>query len=123
MDPSKNSNTVIERRRSPRIKRQVSLKIKLDDYDLVGYTHDISYIGAYCSVNKYIPPFSLISVILLLPLNINNKNVTSDVRCQGVVVRTTQDPENSNAYNIAIYFKRLSQADKSKLSQYVSQYL
>ena len=116
-------NNKIERRCSPRVKRQVSLKIKVNDYDLVGQTHDISYIGAYCSVNKYIPPFSLISIILLLPLKINSRSVISNVRCQGVVVRAVEDPKNNNLYNIAIYFKSLRQADKAKLLQYVHQYL
>jgi len=117
------SNNKIERRRSPRVKRQVSLKIKLNDYDLVGQTHDISYIGTYCSVNKYIKPFSLISIILLLPLRINGRSIINNVRCQGVVVRAVEDPKDNNLYNIAIYFKRLRQSDKAKLLQYVHQYL
>ena len=117
------ANNKTERRRSPRIKREIPLKIKLDDYDLVGQTRDISSIGAYCTVNKYIQPFSLISIILLLPLKINNRSNICNVRCQGVVVRTEQDPQNSKEYNIAIYFNRLKQADKTKLLQYVQQNL
>ena len=117
------SNNKIERRRSPRIKREIALKIKLDEYDLVGQTRDISCIGANCTVNKYIPPFSLISIILLLPLKINNRNSICNVRCQGVVVRTEEDPQNNNVFNIAIYFNRLRQSDKTKLLQYVQQYL
>ncbi len=117
------SNNRIERRRSPRVVRQVPLKIKLDDYDLVGQTHNISCIGAYCTINKYIPPFSLISVVLLLPVKTNNRNRVYNVRCRGVVVRTEENPQNSNEYNIAIYFNRLKPSDKSKLVQYVQQYL
>ena len=98
------SNDKTERRRSPRIKRELSLKIKLEDYDVVGQTRDISCIGAYCTVNKYIPPFSLISIILLLPLKIRNRNNIYNVRCQGVVVRTEEDPKSNKEYNIAIYF-------------------
>ncbi len=116
-------NNRVERRREPRIKRQIPLKISLNDYDLVGQTHDISCIGARCVIDKYIPPFSLISIILLLPLNINNSHSVCNVRCQGVVVRAEEDPQNSKKYNIAIYFNRLTQSNKAKLSQYVQQYL
>ena len=117
------SNKTAERRRSPRIKREIPLKIKLDDYDLVGQTRDISCIGANCTINKYISPFSLISVILLLPLKINNRNKIYNLRCQGVVVRIEESPLNNKEYNIAIYFNRLRQTDKAKLLQYVQQYL
>ena len=117
------SNNRLERRRSPRVKQQVPLKIRLDDYDLVGQTRDISCIGTYCTVNKYIPPFSIISIVLLLPLKINNRNRVCNMRCQGVVVRTEENFENNKKYNIAIYFNRLNQSDKAKLLQYVQQYL
>jgi hypothetical protein len=113
----------VERRREPRIKRRIPLKIKLDDYDLIGQTQNISCIGASCITDKRIPPFSLISIILLLPLKINNRHSVCNVRCQGVVVRARKIPKNSKKYNIAIYFSRLRRSDKAKLLQYVQQYL
>ena len=113
----------IERRRSPRVKRQVALKIKFDDYDIVGRTRDLSCIGANCTINKYITPFSLISVIFLLPVRINNRSVVCNVCCKGVVVRVEGNPNNIKEYNVAIYFNRLRQSDKAKLSKYVQQYL
>ena len=116
-------NNKTERRRAPRVERQIPLKIKLDDYDLVGQTHNISCFGAYCTISKYIPPFSLISIILLLPLKSAKINKFCNVRCQGVVVRTEENPQNSKEYNIAVYFNRLKQSDKTKLLQYVQQYL
>ena len=113
----------IERRRAPRVKRQIPLKIKIDDYDAVGLTHDLSCIGAYCTINKYIAPFELISVVFLLPLKMNNRSIVCNVRCRGVIVRTEKNPSNGKEYNVAIYFNRLKQSDKAKLSQYVKQYL
>ena len=120
-------NNRVERRRFPRVKRQIPLKIRLDDYDLVGRTHDISSIGAYCTINKYIPPFSLISIVLLVPLRLHQthrgSNRICNIRCQGVVVRTEENPQNNKEYNIAIYFNRLRQSDKTKLQEYVQQHL
>ncbi len=118
-----NHQNAQERRRSPRIKRQIPLKIKYDDHDIVGQTRDISCIGAYCTINKYIPPFSIISIILLLPFKTDKKADKLNVRCQGVIIRTQPDPENDKKFNIAIYFNRLRLSDKSKLSQYVQQFL
>ena len=114
-------NNKLERRRSPRIRRQVPLKIQHEEYDLVGQTQDISCIGAYCTIDKYIPPFSLISIILLLPLKTNKRNSICNVRCRGVVVRAQVNPHNRKQYNIAIYFNRISKSDKAKLLQYVQQ--
>jgi hypothetical protein len=118
-----NSSDGVERRRYSRIKRQIPLKIKLDDYDLVGQTYDISCIGTYCRIDRSIPLFSIISIIILLPLKTNNRKSTCNVRCQGVVVRTEENTQNNRQYNVAIYFNRLTKPDKAKLSQYVQQYL
>ena len=113
----------IERRRAPRVKRQIPLKIKIDDYDAVGLTRDLSCIGAYCTINKYIAPFKIISVIFLLPLKMNHRSIVCNVRCRGVIVRAEKNSHNNQEYNVAIYFNRLKQSDKAKLSQYVKQYL
>jgi c-di-GMP-binding flagellar brake protein YcgR len=113
----------VERRRYPRVKREISLKIKYDNYDTMGQTRDISCIGAYCTVNKHIPLFSKISIILLLPLNNPGKNDYCSVRCKGAVVRVEKSAHNDNEYNIAIYFNEISRSGKVKLSQYVQQHL
>ena len=117
------SNNRLERRRWPRIKQRVPLKIILDDYDVVGQTQDLSCIGAYCTVNKYIPPFSIISVILLLPLKMKNSDRVCSVHCRGAVVRAEENRQNKDRYNIAIFFNRIGQADRAKLLQYVRQHL
>lgn len=118
-----NPLTKTDRRCNPRIKQQIPLKIRLDDYDLVGHTHDISCLGTYCTINKYLAPFSIVSIILLLPLTQNNKKTICNVQCQGVIVRTETDPANNKQYNTAIYFNRLKQSERLKLLRYVQQYL
>ena len=117
-----NHNRTAERRRSPRIQKQIALKIRLDDYDLVGQTRDISSIGASCTINKYIQPFSLISIVFLLPIKTNGKNNVYSIRCQGAVVRIEKASENNHEYNMAIYFNRLKYSDKMKLLEYVRQH-
>ena len=112
-----------ERRRYPRIQKNIPLKIQKDNFDFVGQTQDISCIGAYCTVNKNIPLFSVISIVLLLPLKKNNKSNVCSVHCKGVIVRNELNPQNNKEYQIAIYFNDLRQSDKVKLSKYVQQHL
>ena len=112
-----------ERRRSPRVAGEIPLKIRYADYDIIGQTQDISAIGTYCTLNKYIPPFSVISIILLLPLKNESKTIIANLRCRGVVVRSNSSPNENKQYEIAIYFNRLRESDRSKLSKYVQQFL
>ena len=110
-----------ERRRYPRIKKEVPLKIKSEGYDFVTQTKDISCIGAYCHVDKYIPPMTKLSVMLLLPVEPKIKNSAEKVQCKGVVVRT--DPNSPEGFNIAIFFNEISERNKNKILQYVNRSL
>ncbi len=110
-----------ERRRFPRIKKEIPLKIRIDNYDVVTQSKDISCIGAYCSIDRYIAPLTKLSIILLLPLKSKNRSATVKVQCKGVVVRTVENAPGG--YNIAIYFNEIDQKDKNKISKYVSQHI
>lgn len=114
-------SSISERRRYPRITKELPLKIKTDNYDLVTQTKNISCIGAYCFVNKYIPPMTKISVVIVLSLKSKSKakTTTKKVQCKGVVVRTEENPPQG--YNIAIYFNEISQREKNKVAKYVNQ--
>lgn len=92
-----------------------------EDYDVVTRTRDISCIGAYCCVDKYIPPMTKLSVILLLPSEQRVRNPTERVQCKGVVVRT--DTNATKGFNIAIFFNEISERNKDKISQYVSRFI
>jgi hypothetical protein len=113
------TNNFLERRRHPRVAKELALKIKTDKYDLVTRTQNLSCIGAYCSVNKYIPALTKLSIMLLLPTK--GKNTHSKVQCKGVVVRTEDNPPSG--FNVAIYFNDINQHEKEKISKYINQYL
>jgi len=110
-----------ERRRYPRIKKELALKIITAGYDFVTQTKDLSCIGAYCYVDKYIPPMTKLSVMILLPSEPEEKNAALKVQCKGVVVRTDSNPPTG--FNIAIFFNAISQRNKDKISQYVNHFL
>ena len=110
-----------ERRRYPRISQQVSLQIAANGYDFTTKTQNISCIGAYCHLDKYIPPFTKIGIRLTLPLITHKRQSDSNVECMGVVVRTEDD--TNGGFNIALFFNEIKERQRKKISQYIHQFL
>lgn len=111
----------IERRLYPRIEQQLPLKIVADGYGLATTTRNVSCVGAYCHVDRYIPPFTKIIAKLTLPLVAKNRKDNYNLECKGVVVRV--EDENNGGFNIAIFFNEIKNNQRHKISQYVSQFL
>jgi len=111
-----------ERRLYPRLDQTLPVNIAANGYDFVTNTKNISCIGAYCLINKYIPPFTKVAIRLTLPLKHGKKEELSNVECKGVVVRT-EDNESQNGFNIAIFFNEMKDSQRQKISQYISQIL
>lgn len=110
-----------ERRKFPRLKKELPLTIKTQEYDLISQTKNISCVGAYCWVDKYIAPLTKLSIMLVLPIKKRNQDCQSKVHCKGVVVRTEED--RPSGFNVAIYFNEINQQDKEKISQYINQHI
>jgi len=114
-------HTKKERRQYPRIDQRLPLKVVANGYDFATTTQNISCIGTYCHVDKYIPPFTKIMVKLTLPIMDNERNDNCHVECKGVVVRT--EDENKGGFNIAVFFNAIKDSQRHKISQYISQLL
>lgn len=110
-----------ERRRYPRIKQTLPIKIVANGYDFATSTENISCIGAYCHLEKYIPPFTKIAAKVILPITNADKIENVEVECTGVIVRT-EDKEDGG-FNIAIFFNKITPRQRKKISQYISQFL
>lgn len=106
----------IERRLHPRIEKEFPVKIAANGYDFVTATQNLSCLGAYCRINKYVPPFTKVSIKLNLP-NATNPNI----ECKGVIVRT--EDESTGGFNIAIFFNEIKDNQRQKISQYLNQFL
>ncbi len=106
-----------ERRQHPRIVQHLPLKIAANGYGFSTTTQNISCLGTYCHVDKYIPPFTKIMIRLSLPV----KNNDGDVECKGVIVRS--EDETSGGFNIAIFFNDIKEPQRKIISQYISQFL
>ena len=112
--------TAKERRVHPRLYHKLPVNVAVNGYDFSTTTHNISCVGAYCHLDKYIPPFTKISVKLSLPTK-NRTDKNSIVECHGVVVRS--EDENRGGFNIAIFFNQMRVEQRKKISAYISQFL
>ena len=107
-----------EKRRHPRIEKNLPIKIKNGDFDIVAETENISCAGAYCQVDRYLAPLTKIKTRLLVPSKTKEKHMTID--CEGVVVRVEKNEiELEERYNIAIYFENIHKADLKKINQFI----
>lgn len=112
--------SIKERRLHPRIDHRLPLNLAVNGFDFSTSTHNISSVGVYCHVNKYMPPFTKIAVKLSLP-NKERAGKNSIVECKGVVVRTAD--ETDGGFNLAIFFNEIHDTQRKKIAQYLSQFL
>jgi len=110
-----------ERREFPRIDQQLPINVRANGYDFATDTRNVSCVGAYCRVNKYMPPFTRVMVKLTLPIVTAGENKNYSLECKGVVVRT--EDESKGGFNIAIFFNEIRGEQRKRISQYVNQFL
>lgn len=103
------------------MEQRIPLTIAANGYDFITTTQNISCVGAYCRVGKYIPPFTKLAVKLTLPVTVNDRDNNCNVECKGVVVRS--EDENTGGFNIAIFFNEIKEDQQRKISQYINQFL
>ena len=109
-----------ERRLHPRLEHRLPMNVAVNGYDFSTLSHNISCVGAYCHLEKYMPPFTKIAVKLNLP-NRDGANKNTVVECKGVVVRS--EDEVKGGFNIAIFFNEIRDEQRKKIAQYISQFL
>lgn len=114
--------TKAERRQYPRLEKNLPLKIAANGYDFATTTQNISCLGAYCRIDKYVPPFTKILIKLNLPLiDKKERQKYCAVECKGVIVRT--EDEDKGGFNIAVFFNEIKDNQRQKISQYIRQLL
>lgn len=109
--------TKSERRIHPRLETQLPIKVAVNGYDFSTTTKNISCVGTYCHIKKYIPPFTKVAIKMSMPI----KNATYDTQCTGVIVRTEDEP--NGGFNVAIFFNGIRDAARQKISRYINQFL
>jgi PilZ domain len=110
-----------ERRLHPRIEQRLKINVGANGYDFVTDTHNISCLGAYCTIDKYVPPFTKISIKLNLPVKQNGVRKNYNVNCHGVIVRTEDEPNGK--FNIAIFFDKIQDQSRQNIVKYIKQFI
>lgn len=110
-----------ERRKHPRINLELPLKVAANGYDFATSTMNVSCLGAYCRITKYVPPFTKVLVKLALPILTISGSKNYDLECRGVIVRS--EDELSGGFNIAIFFNHIKDDQRKKISEYLNQFL
>ncbi|PIY83298.1 MAG: hypothetical protein COX96_03335 [Candidatus Omnitrophica bacterium CG_4_10_14_0_2_um_filter_44_9] len=109
-----------ERRRFSRSASNLAIKLEDKEIDFVTETKNVSCIGAYCQVDSYLPILTKLKITLLFP---KRKGLRSakHITCEGTVVRVerSNDPLESNKYNIAIYFNQISRNNMKFIDTFV----
>ncbi len=110
-----------ERRKFPRVKDEgLAIKLRLDDFDSITHTMNISSSGVYCKLDKELPLMSRVRLILMIP-DPAKEGTLKDLEVDGVVVR--QHPVTIDGvikhYDVAIFFEDLSEKDKETIAVYV----
>lgn len=113
-------NRAEERRRFPRLFKNIAIKLKDKDIDFVTETKNISCLGAYCQIDSYLPILTKIKITLLIPKSKSSKTA-KHFTCEGTIVRIerSNDPLELNKYNVAIYFNQISKTDMKLIDRYV----
>jgi hypothetical protein len=107
-----------ERREHPRINQNLPINVVANGYDFVTSTMNISCLGAYCRIEKYVPPFTRVRIKMDLPMANSQK---APVECDGVIVRSEDEAEGG--FNVAIFFHKIAEAPRKKITQYINQFL
>ncbi len=111
-----------ERRRFPRVVRELSVKLSSDTFDLIAETQNISAAGANCLVSRPLPIMTRVILMILLPARRGGKPSTRRIRCEGVVVRSqprSQEPTAEPQYETAIFFSNIKAIDQKAIHAYV----
>ena len=112
-----------ERRKYPRLTRNIPLKVSSSGFDIVTQTKNLSCIGAYCSISKSLPLMTKLKITLLLPEKEKISGEKSQkVNCLGVIVRTEKSLQKGQ-YDIAIFFEQIRERERLKLEDYINHHL
>lgn len=110
-----------ERRRYPRVERMLPINIAANGYEFATSTQNLSCTGAYCHLDKYIPPFTRIAAKISMPIVTDERRENINVECKGVIVRS--EDEKRGGFNVAIFFNGIRDAQRNKIAQYINQFL
>lgn len=119
----KNKKKYEEKRKHPRSKKNIDFKIETGDSTITAKSIDLSCIGVYCQVDKYMPSMTNLKIVIGLPCD-GQEDGVEYVECNGVVVRVKRILSNNggNTHNIAIFFNEIKESEKEKIASFIEKH-
>ena len=110
-----------ERRKFQRVEDS-GLSLKLEGFDSITHTLNISPSGVYCKVDKPLPLMSRVKLKLMVPDDSKGRGSVKDLDVSGIVVREHPVIVDGSIkhYDIAIFFEDLSAKNKEMIEDYIS---
>ena len=108
-----------EKRRAPRLNKNIPVKICQEGGDTVTETLNISRSGVLCRVEKYIEVMTKLKIQLLLSFMKNGKTATKRISCSGVVIRS-ETMQNKKGCQVAVFFNDIAEKEAAAISEYVN---
>ncbi len=104
-----------DRRRYPRSQRGLKLVVDDSGPGVLNHIDNISAAGILCHTVKPLPLMARIGVMVDLP-----KPLEYRVEAEGIVVRCEPHELGDDNFVVAIFFTRVSQADKDAINNFVT---
>jgi len=113
-------NGWVERRGYPRARVDFALKIEDATSIIETRVKDISCSGLYCQIGRPIPVMTKVAIILLLPSHGRSRVGITEIKCEGIVVRSQLRAERDELfYDTAVFFTEMKEKDKDMIGRYV----
>ena len=103
-----------ERRRHPRVKADLGLRVGTPGREAAARVHDVSPSGIRCLTDEGLPVMTQVRVHLEIP----TRNGARTIACTGVVVRSERQSRDTG-HETAIFFTEVAEADRSELEAFV----
>ncbi|MBI3331126.1 MAG: PilZ domain-containing protein [Candidatus Omnitrophica bacterium] len=106
-----------ERRQAPRVEERVWLALRGATTDLRAETKNLSTIGAYCVLDRFLAPMTKLRVEFELPDGARRVRI----RGEGAVVRVEPiiDSAERGRYHVGIFFTEMSDENRAAISRFV----
>jgi hypothetical protein len=115
---------MMDKRKYPRVKKRVPVKLCFSDSDVITETKNISGNGALCAVTKPLNLMTKLDITMLIPKTAATDDTVKTIRCKGVVVRVERNGDESEySHDIAIFFNDIKEPDRKKLTNYITQFV
>jgi hypothetical protein len=113
-----------ERRKHPRALRHVELSLVGEDPGILNKVDNISCSGVLCHTARKLPMMSKVAMEIALDTPHGSSHEIEHLQCQGVVVRCEPHAdEETGGYGTAIFFTRMSEEDRARLTSFVDRHI